>query len=49
MGTMLAISTVTLLHEYMRSEAMDKALTAEYGQDYLNWREDFEYPGFRPL
>ena len=49
MCTMLAIAVVTLCHEYMRADFMDKALTAEYGQEYLTWREDYEYPGFKPL
>jgi hypothetical protein len=46
MMSALFISAVTLVHEYMRSDYMDKALTAEYGHAYLDWRESYEYPGF---
>ena len=45
----LVISCITNVHEYMRSDYMDKALAAVYEQEYLTWRENYEYAGFEEL
>lgn len=49
MGTMVALSCVKLAHEYMKAEFMDKALTAEYAQSYLNWKATYEHSGQKAI
>ena len=49
MATMIALSCVNLAHQYMKADFMDKALTAEYGQPYLNWRQNYEHSGYKAI
>ena len=41
MATMVGVSIATIAHEYLKSDFMDKALTAQYDEPYLNWRQTY--------